>query len=84
MRKKKILILADWWAGSWDDVMRSRVLALFSALQREQFEIYVWHEPDVLVFDNLMNLFDSGFLNKITPEHKTVIENRVIGQYKFR
>ncbi len=83
IRQKKALILADWWAGSWDKITQTRVLALFAALLRENFVIYVWQAPDVMVFDNLMDLHDTDFLKKITPEYQQVIENRAIEQHKL-
>lgn len=93
--KKKDLILADWWAESWDHLMLARVKGLLTDLLEEGFNIYLWQGSDLIRFDNPMSLGVTKTLKyrigqgtdtlrkKISPEHKDVIFKRAMEQHKL-
>ena len=81
--KKKDLILADWWAESWDVFMRSRVKLLLAQLLNEGFKLYVWHNSALKLLDNIDLLDDDHWLSEIKPEFKDVLTAQAMAQLKL-
>lgn len=81
--KKKALVLADWWAESWDILALSDVKILLMELQREGHTLYVWLDPDLTLLDDLSLLEKPGFRSKIAPEFKDVLIAQAFEQHRL-
>lgn len=79
--KKKNLILADWWVGSWDTLMLTRIRALLAELLENGFTIYIWQDFDLVLLENITQLDELCF--QIKPEYKDVIANVALKMHKL-
>lgn len=78
--KQKSLILADWWAESWDECMVVQVKLLLHSLMEQGFKLYVWQNPELVLLKNVQSLTNNTRQN-IRPELKAKINTLALSAH---
>ena len=81
--QKKTIILADWWASSWEDHVLIQVTQLFNELIDEEFSIHVWQQTEFLPLISGQDLSEEISREKIKPEFESVLYQKALQHLKL-